>query len=157
MPMTDITDQMVLKHIKPLPNLTLLDISHCLKITGTGLEAFGNNSPSLLHLKRNMPPLDAGLLPADDSEATTIARTMPRLQQIELCFGRFGDSGLSEILAKCKAITHLDIQGSWNVELNGDLAEVCERILCFQNPWTVCDGRFSDGSECSDVDFTDSE
>ncbi|MFS7997258.1 hypothetical protein Hanom_Chr12g01139571 [Helianthus anomalus] len=53
---------------------------------------------------------------------------MPYLQHIVVCFGRFGDSGVSEILAKCKALTHLVIQWSWNVELNGDLAEICERL-----------------------------
>nr|GEZ22820.1 F-box protein FBW2-like [Tanacetum cinerariifolium] len=69
-----------------------------------------------------MPPLEA-CSPIDDSKTKAIAETMPNLKQINLCFGRFGDMGLSEILMKCKSLTHLDIQGSWNVELNGDLEE----------------------------------
>ncbi|KAI3742892.1 hypothetical protein L1987_60590 [Smallanthus sonchifolius] len=117
MPMSDITDQMVLTHIKPLPNLTVLDVSHCLKITSKGIAAFGNQCKFLIHLKRNMSLLDAHS-PTDDSEAKTVADTMPNLQHIELCSGQFGDLGLSEILTKCKALTHLDVQGSWNVELN---------------------------------------
>ncbi|KAI7727214.1 hypothetical protein M8C21_022509 [Ambrosia artemisiifolia] len=156
MPMTDITDQMVTKHIKPLPNLTVLDISHCVKITSKGLATFGHQCKSLLHLKRNMPAFE-DQLPVDDSETKAIAETMPHLQQIELCFGRFGDSGVSEILSKCKALTHLVIQGSWNVELNGDLAEICERLEHFHSPWIDDDDRFSDMSECGDADFTDSD
>ncbi|KAJ0580265.1 hypothetical protein HanRHA438_Chr04g0164931 [Helianthus annuus] len=62
----DITDQMVFKNIKPLPNLIVLDVSHYLKITSKGLATFGNRCESLLQLKRNMPPLDAGLLPVVD-------------------------------------------------------------------------------------------
>ncbi|KAI3676643.1 hypothetical protein L1987_86255 [Smallanthus sonchifolius] len=155
MTMSDITDQMVLKHIKPLPNLTLLDVSHCLKITSKGLAAFGNQCKSLIHLKRNMSPLDAHS-PTDDCEAKTVADTMPNLQHIELCSGHFGDSGLSEILTKCKALTHLDIQGSWNVELNGDLAEVCERLQHFQSPWADYDSQFSDTSQGGDGEFIES-
>ncbi|XP_076899201.1 F-box protein FBW2-like [Bidens hawaiensis] len=157
MPMSDITDQMVLKHLKLLPNLKVLDVSYCVKITSKGLEAFGHQCKSLLRLKRNMQACDA-YLSADESEAKAIAETMPNLHHIELCFGRFGDSGVSEILTKCKAVTHLDIQGSWNVELNGDLAEICERLEHFQSPWNMDDGnRLSDMSECSDVDVTYSD
>ncbi|MFS7988242.1 putative leucine-rich repeat domain superfamily, F-box-like domain superfamily [Helianthus anomalus] len=155
MPMTDITDKLVSKHIKPLPNLTVLDVSHCVNITSEGLKTFGHQCKSLLHLKRNMPAFEDQL--PDDSEAKAIADTMPHLQHIELCFGRFGDSGVSEILAKCKALTHLVIQGSWNVELNGDLAEICERLQHFHSPWVDDDHRFSDMSECSDAEIAVSD
>nr|GEX01230.1 hypothetical protein [Tanacetum cinerariifolium] len=122
----DIIDQMVLKHIKSLPNLTTLDISNCLKITRKGIASFSNQCKSLINLRRNMPPLEASS-PIDDSETKAMAETMPNLKQINLCFGRFGDMGLSKILIKCKSLTHLDIQGSWNVELNSDLEERRER------------------------------
>ncbi|GKA07489.1 F-box protein FBW2-like protein [Tanacetum coccineum] len=154
-PMSSITDQMVLKHIKPLPNLTTLDISNCLKITRKGIAAFGNQCKSLVNLRRNMPPLEA-CSPIDDSETKAIAETMPNLKQINLCFGRFGDMGLSEILMKCKSLTHLDIQGSWNVELNGDLEERCERLEHFQNPWVNYENDFFD-SGSSDDDESEQE
>ncbi|KAI3739258.1 hypothetical protein L2E82_29657 [Cichorium intybus] len=102
-PMSGITDQMVSKHIKPLPNLAFLDISNCLKITSNGITTFGTNCKSLIRLKRNMLPLEDSL-PTNDSEPKSIADTMPKLQKIELCFGRFGDSGLSEILTKFSGI-----------------------------------------------------
>ncbi|KAJ0752080.1 putative leucine-rich repeat domain superfamily [Helianthus annuus] len=149
---TYITDKLV-SYIKPLPNLTVLDVSHCINITSEGLKTFGYQCKSLLHLKRNMPAFEDQL--PDDFEA--IADTMPHLQHIELCFGRFGDSGVSEILAKCKALTHLVIQGSWNVELNGDLVEICERLQHFHSPWVDDDHQFSDMSECSYANFTDSD
>ncbi|KAL8214077.1 hypothetical protein R6Q57_003526 [Mikania cordata] len=157
MPMSDITDQMVLKHIKPLPNLRVLDISHCLNITSKGLVTFGDRCKSLICLRRNMPPRVMCLQATDDSEAKAIADTMLNLQHIELCSGRFGDLGMFEILTKCKSLTHLDIQGSWNLKLNGDLAEICDQLQHFQDPWVDDDNRFSDTSEGRDVDYTDSD
>ncbi|KAJ0785754.1 putative leucine-rich repeat domain superfamily [Helianthus annuus] len=58
MPMTDITDKLVSKHIKPLPNLTILDVSHCINITSEGLKTFGYQCKSVLPLKRNMPAFE---------------------------------------------------------------------------------------------------
>lgn len=152
-PMSSISDDMVSKHIKPLPNLALLDISHCLKITAKGIATFGSQCKSLIHLKRNMPPVLEDSSPIDDSEPKMIADTMPKLQNLELCFGKFGDSGISEILTKCKSLTHLDIQGSWNVELEGELEGVCEKLECFQNPWS----SFSDEVPESESEGDDSE
>ncbi|KAK1426630.1 hypothetical protein QVD17_15307 [Tagetes erecta] len=115
MPMAKITDRVVLKHLKPLPNLTHLDLSHCIYITSKGLAAFGNKCKSLIHFKRNMHPVDADS-PTNDSEPKAIANTMPHLQHLELCFGRFGDAGLLEIMIKCKSLVHLDFEGSVNVD-----------------------------------------
>ncbi|MFS8007738.1 putative leucine-rich repeat domain superfamily [Helianthus anomalus] len=47
MAMTDITDKLVSKHIKPLPNLTVLDVSHCINITSECLKTFGYQCKSL--------------------------------------------------------------------------------------------------------------
>nr|XP_043612324.1 F-box protein FBW2-like [Erigeron canadensis] len=152
MPMSVITDQMLSKHIKPLPNLTMLDVSYCFKITAKGLAAFGNQCKSLVHLKRNMPPLDASS-PVNDSEAKAIADTMPCLEWIELCFGQFGDSGLSEIITKCNSLAKLDIIGSWNVQLNGDLLEKCEYLKDFQSPWSNYDNEYCD-TDGSDIDMS---
>ncbi|CAI9275011.1 unnamed protein product [Lactuca saligna] len=129
-PLSRFTDTLVLNHLKPLPNLRVLNINYCSKISAKGLAAFGNQCKSLLHLKRNLPP--QRYWPVDNSEAKTIADTMPNLQRIELCFGSFGDWGLSEILTKCKSLTHLDIRGCWNVKLNGDLKKMCGKLECFQ-------------------------
>ncbi|CAI9269544.1 unnamed protein product [Lactuca saligna] len=156
-PMSEITDQMISKHIKPLPNLGILDISNCLKITSKGIATFGNQCKSLIHLKRNMLPIEDSK-PMDDSEAKAIADTMPKLQRIELCFGGFGDFGVSEILNKCKLLTHLDIQGSWNVELGGELEGVCEKLECFQSPWSNYSDEFPESeSEGDDSEEMESE
>ncbi|KAI3739738.1 hypothetical protein L2E82_30149 [Cichorium intybus] len=89
-PNSGITDYMILKHIKPLPNLTLLDISDCANITAKGIEAFGTHCKSLIHLKRNMwngPKPSTHLL--DDSEAEIIANTMPNVQRLEFFYAQF--------------------------------------------------------------------
>ncbi|KAJ0735232.1 putative leucine-rich repeat domain superfamily, F-box-like domain superfamily [Helianthus annuus] len=139
MPMSDVTDQMVLNHLKPMPNLTILDVSHCHKITSKGLEAFGNQCKALLNLKRNKYLDVAACLRnkiiIENSEAEAIANTMPYLQHFELNFGDFNDSALSEILTKCKSLAHLHILGCFNVKLEGDLAERCEQLKHFWKPW----------------------
>ncbi|KAJ9558136.1 hypothetical protein OSB04_012750 [Centaurea solstitialis] len=124
-PNSSITDDMVLKHVRLLPNLIYLDISYCIHITHKGIAAFGNNCKSLVFLTRNRA--------IDDSEAMTIAHTMPNLQRIKLGYGGFGNLGLSEILTKCKSLTHLDIRGCRKVELDGDLMEICGRLVHFQS------------------------
>lgn len=140
-PMSDVTDKMVEMHAGSLANVTVLDISYCLKITSKGLQEFGENCKSLIELKRNMPPPQWGR-PAqldkskiDNCEAMVIANTMPRLIHLELGFGHFDDCGLSAILTKCKSLTHLDIRGGWSVELEGDLERQCDQLPFFQSPW----------------------
>nr|KAJ0225797.1 hypothetical protein LSAT_V11C100039240 [Lactuca sativa] len=126
-----LSDDMVLKHLKPLLNLRVLDISYCRKFTAKSLVAFGNQCTSLIHLKRNNYPTKE--FPAmDDSEAKAIADTMPKLQHLKLWFGRFGDSGLCEILSKCKYLKHLDIRACWNVKLEGNLKKMCQKLVCFR-------------------------
>lgn len=139
--MSQITDQMVERHAESLAKVTVLDISYCLQITSKGLEAFGKQCKSLVHLKRNMPPPEWWVPPeavahnTDDSEALTIADTMAGLNCLELCFGHFGDRGLNAIFTKCKSLAHLNIQGCWNVDLEGDLKEKCEKLVAFTDPW----------------------
>ncbi|KAI3510972.1 hypothetical protein L1887_18113 [Cichorium endivia] len=150
---------MILKHIKPLPNLTLLDISDCANITAKGIEAFGTHCKSLIHLKRNMwKSQKPSMHILDDSEAETIANTMPNIQRLEFFYARFGDSGLSEILNKCKSLTHLDIQSCWNVELRGDFNEICitERLKSFIPPWYYGDSD-SESEYAYESDKSESE
>ncbi|KAL3537592.1 hypothetical protein ACH5RR_000958 [Cinchona calisaya] len=141
-PVSEITDEMVEKHAKSLMILTELDISNCLKITSRGLETFGKNCKSLTHLKRNMPPPELGgtsfpVIPSeiDDHEAFTIAENMAGLSHLELGFARLTDHGLGQILTRCKALMYLNIEGCWNVSLEGDLEQRCKRLLIFKNPW----------------------
>ncbi|KAF5952525.1 hypothetical protein HYC85_010469 [Camellia sinensis] len=136
-----VTDKMVEKHAGSLVNITVLDISYCLKITCKGLTYFGKKCKSLIHLKRNMPPPEwenptqVVTFKIDDSEAMIIADSMTGLCHLQLGFGHFGDNGLDAILTKCKELTHLDIQGCWNVEMEGELKDKCERLAVFNGPW----------------------
>ncbi|XP_058089559.1 F-box protein FBW2-like [Magnolia sinica] len=153
MPVSSVTDKMVAKHVASFSNLTVIDVSYCLHITCRGLEAFGKQCKSLIHLRRNMPPPEielGGESPAqkvDDDEALAIADTMPGLLHLELSYGRFTDLGLDAILTKCKALHHLDIRGCWNVKLTGDLEEKCEMIDIFRSPW---DDEYDDASSSDD-------
>lgn len=154
-PVSFVTDKMVTKHAESLSNLTVLDISYCLKITQKGLEAFGKNCKSLIKLRRNMPPPDFNYVRASEPrevvehEAIAVANTMPGLVHLELGFGIFSDYGLGAILTKCKALCHLDIRGCWNVKMKGELEDRCDRIKNFRSPW---DDEFDDATS-SDSDF----
>ncbi|CAI9102901.1 OLC1v1001270C1 [Oldenlandia corymbosa var. corymbosa] len=141
-PVSEITDQMVIRHARSLVSLTELDISYCFMITFKGLEAFGKQCKSLTHLKRNMPPLES--CEADDKEALTIANTMARLQHLEFEFGRLTDVGVSAIFSECEALSYLSIHGCWNVMLEGDLEERSKKLLLFIRPY-VFDRNDSEG------------
>ncbi|CAK9170541.1 unnamed protein product [Ilex paraguariensis] len=160
-PMSEITDQMIEKHAALLANLTVLDISYCLEVTFKGLEAFGKQCKSLIHLKRNMPPPSWGY-PAeifapttDDSEAMVISETMTGLHSLKLGFSRLSDHGLDAILSNCKALTHLDIQGCRGVDLDGDLEDRCGKLVSFENPFM--DYFDSEGSSVNDSSGADDD
>lgn len=158
-PMSEITDQMVEKHAGSLVNVTFLDISYCFKITEKGLKAFGKQCKSLTHLRRNMPlwelPTNFEASDVNDEEALIIAETMKGLQRLDLAFNRLSDTSVDAILTQCKALTHLEIQGCWNVELKGDLEERCEKLVEFRNPWI---GEHEDSlADSSDTDSNEDE
>lgn len=107
-----------------------------------------------------MPPHELERLSStsqvNELEAMVIADTMPLLQHLQLGFGCFGDTGLGAILAKCKALTHLDIQGCWNVKLEGELEDRCLQLSDFKSPWVY--DLFADNDEQDDeYSSTDSE
>ncbi|XP_055817942.1 F-box protein FBW2-like [Solanum dulcamara] len=158
-PMSEITDQVVEKHAGSLVNITFLDISYCLKITEKGLKAFGKQCKSLTHLRRNMPlwelPTSVEASDINDQEALIIAETMKGLQRLDLAFNRLSDTGIDAILTQCKALTHLEIQGCWNVELKGDLEVRCEKLVDFRSPWIH--EREDNLAESSDIDSNEDE
>ncbi|MBA0657264.1 hypothetical protein Goklo_009562 [Gossypium klotzschianum] len=123
----------------------------------TGIEAFGKNCKSLTQLKRNMPPQELERLSStskvNELEAMVIADTMPLLQHLQLGFGCFGDTGLAAILAKCKALTHLDVQGCWNLKLEGELEDRCLQLPAFKSPWVY--DLFTDNDEQDDENDDD--
>lgn len=134
-PVSDVTDQMVAEHAGSLSTVTELDISYCSKITCKGIEVLGRHCKFLIHFRRNISPLDFNLLhEADEDVAMAVANTMPRLLYLELGYGSFSDYGLDAILTKCKGLCHLDIQGCFNVNFDGDLEQRCKRIMVFRGP-----------------------
>ncbi|XP_065859354.1 F-box protein FBW2-like [Euphorbia lathyris] len=160
MPMSEVTDEMVERHVGSLVNLSVLDISYCLKITSKGIAEFGNNCKGLVELRRNMPPpLEVKSFgeidfKADDCEAIAIANTMSGLWKLEMCYGSFGDLGLDAILTNCKALSHLNIDGCWKVNLGDDLLVKCLKLEYFVDPFIDEDiadyDDDEDDDECSD-------
>ncbi|KAK1401097.1 F-box protein FBW2 [Heracleum sosnowskyi] len=140
MPGSNVTDQMVMRHAESLANLTHLDVSHCLKLSSNGLEAFGKHCKSLIHLKRNMAPPSLGMSiqeqasMIDESEAMVIANTMSKLEHLEINYGRFTNRGINSVLNKCKALSYLDIWGCWNVWPDEGLEKKCEELAFFLEP-----------------------
>ncbi|XP_037477976.1 F-box protein FBW2-like [Triticum dicoccoides] len=155
-PMSEISDQAVEKYVKCFPALRVLDISYCEKVTSRGMEAIGRQCKSLAQLKRNMPPEDNNAAPkVVEDEALAVANTMPMLKQLELAYGLFSDVGLDAILTKCPLLRTLDILGSLNVRLDGDIEERCCALESFREPW---EPDYHENS-CSggDYDYDDTE
>ncbi|CAM0904438.1 unnamed protein product [Alopecurus aequalis] len=159
-PMSEISDQAVEKYAKCFPALRVLDISNCLKITSRGIEAIGRHCKSLVQLKRNMPPPlppqgnNAAPIVVED-EALAVANTMPMLKQLVLAYGLFSDIGLDAILTKCLLLRTLDILGSLNARLDGDIEDRCCALESFREPWEPEYHEFS--SSGSDFDYDDTE
>ncbi|KAL5704269.1 hypothetical protein ACHQM5_022719 [Ranunculus cassubicifolius] len=164
MPMSEVTDSMLKKHIASLKLLTFLDISNCVKITCKGIETIGRHCTYLVHLRRNMPPpewqKDIGALATktDDGEALVIADTMPGLRHLELGYGRFTDVGLDAILTRCTKLTNLDVIGSYGVKLDGDIEDKCSELEVFRPPWDDDEFQNEEGSGSSgDSEDSDSD
>ena len=142
-PMSEVNDDTVKKHIGSLQMLTVLDISYCLGLTYKAIEVLGKNCKCLVQLRRNMPPPqpdthqpdNGAASKADELEAMAVANTMCGLKHLELAYGRFSDSGLDAILTKCGDLCTLDIRGCWNVKLEGSIEDKCDKIPSFKDPW----------------------
>ncbi|MCL7035155.1 hypothetical protein MKW94_025349 [Papaver nudicaule] len=162
-PMSRVTDKMVEYHATSFSKLTFLDISNCLQVTCKGLEILGKNCKFLTTLRRNMAlrELEEAERPpaakVNDGEALVIADTMESLCNLELCYGRFGDTGLDALLTKCKNLTHLDILGSLCVRLDGDLLDRCECLTKFRGPYDDLEDLYSDDDNEATVLSSDSD
>ncbi|EHA8587266.1 F-box protein FBW2-like [Cocos nucifera] len=161
-PMSEVTDQMVEKHAQSLLALTVLDISYCLKITSKGIESLGKHCKSLIQLRRNMPPPEpewsqdgTANAEVDESEALSVANTMPRLEYLELAYGRFSDCGLDAILTSCCYLHVLDIRGCWKVDINEGIELKCHLIQSFKGPWYDEYEPVSSDNEDNNVDGVD--
>uniref|UniRef100_A0A0D9ZLF4 F-box domain-containing protein n=1 Tax=Oryza glumipatula TaxID=40148 RepID=A0A0D9ZLF4_9ORYZ len=161
-PMSEISDQAVKKYAECLPALRVLDISNCLKISSSGIEALGRHCKLLVQLKRNMPPPDVphgyNAVPnVVNDEALAIANTMPVLEHLELAYGLFSDTGLGAILTRCPRLQTLDILGCWNVRLEGDIEERCCALESFREPWEPMYSDCSSTGSDNDDDDEDND
>ncbi|CAA6658845.1 unnamed protein product [Spirodela intermedia] len=98
LPRSEISDGAVEQAAAKLANVTLLDVSYCVKMGAAALEAFGKNCTSLVGLRRVMHPLEAVDRPSQDDEAHAIAAWMPKLRRLEMAYSLLTDAGAIEIL-----------------------------------------------------------
>ncbi|KAL2531403.1 F-box protein FBW2 [Abeliophyllum distichum] len=86
LPRSEINDSIVEKVAGRLSTITVLDLSYCINIGAQALEAIGRHCKFLTSLRRIMHPLEVINKLSQDDEALAIAKTMPRLKQLEIAY-----------------------------------------------------------------------
>ncbi|KAF5192596.1 F-box protein fbw2 [Thalictrum thalictroides] len=117
---SEISNSIVEKCAQKLSTITFLDVSYCLNIEASALEAIGKHCKSLLVLHRVMHPLTVEEKICQDDEAHAIATTMPKLKQLELAYALVSTEAVLKILLNCRQLEYLDLRGCWNVKLEED-------------------------------------
>ncbi|KAK0590175.1 hypothetical protein LWI29_023519 [Acer saccharum] len=125
----NVTDDSMCRVAFRWSQLRELDISYCYEISHESLEVIGRNCPKLKVLKRNLmnwldPSQHIGIVPNEylnacpqdgDSEAATVAISMPNLEHLELRFSKLSARGLGSICEGCLNLECLDLSGCVNL------------------------------------------
>ncbi|XP_057533456.1 F-box protein FBW2 [Amaranthus tricolor] len=164
---SEISDSIVEKLAGKFSRITSLDLSYCCRISTRGLEAIGKNCKLLSSLSWNMHPLGSAFKTSHSDEAHAIARTMPKLKQLELAYLRINLESVLDILSGCPNLEFLDLRGCWDVHLDKKLLEKRHPKLEILGPQVVM-GMFektafyddyydSDFSDFGYMDYSDDE
>ncbi|KAL3337840.1 hypothetical protein AABB24_030140 [Solanum stoloniferum] len=147
LPKSEIGDSVVEQVAGMFSNITFLDVSYCLKVGTSALEAIGKHCKCLTGLRRTMHPLEViGKLSQDD-EAFAISSTMPNLKQLEIAYMLVGTRSIIEVLQNCTSLELLDVRGCWNVNLDDDFVKTLHQLKvvgpivvdCYDgNGWDNC-------------------
>ncbi|CAK8560840.1 unnamed protein product [Lathyrus sativus] len=148
----NISNKVFIDAAKKFPLLEELELSFN-NLNKESLEAIGKNCPLLRTLKFNRTykgincPSYKGF--KCNKEALAIAKTMPRLQHLELWGNKLTDEGLIAILDACPDLQSLDIRMCYNIVMRGDLAKRCyENIKNFRHP-----GEYIEKNDVVEDDF----
>ncbi|KAK9286030.1 hypothetical protein L1049_025233 [Liquidambar formosana] len=161
LPSSGISDSIVNNIAERLSALTFLDVSYCKNIGAHALETIGNCCKFLTGLRRTMHPLDLINKLSQDDEAIAIAGTMPKLKQLEMAYLLISTESVLRILANCKELELLDVQGCWNVKLDDKVVKRYPGLkvvgpvvtdCCGTNGWDVC-SNYSGSSRYLAWDF----
>lgn len=160
---SEISDSIVEQLAGKFTRLTSLDLSYCCQISTHALEAIGKNCKLLSSLSWNMHPLGSAFKPSHADEAHAIAKTMPKLKQLELAYLRINVECVLNILSGCPNLEFLDLRGCWDVHLDKNALVKRHPKLEILGPQVVMgvferrayfDDYYSD-SDFSDYDYMD--
>lgn len=121
---SNISNSIVEQVAAKLSTISILDLSSCCQIRAPALEAIGKNCKLLGTFKWNMHPLDVEDKPSHADEAHAIAKTMLKLNQLELAYLNIDTNNALDILSCCPELEFLDVRGCWSVKLDKMLLEV---------------------------------
>jgi hypothetical protein len=134
--------------IKGFPELEELDITFC-SLYGSVCEAIGKACPQLRCFRLNerwtLHNEYAAYEGMDDSdtEALSIASTMPGLQDLQLIGNNLTYDGLVAILDCCPHLESLDIRQCYNIQFDDALKSKCARIRNLKLPYDpISDFKF---------------
>ncbi|CAH1448687.1 unnamed protein product [Lactuca virosa] len=153
----DLLDHVLLRSNK----LNRLCLTNCYNMTSSGLSQAVKKVPRLekLHLTyistkaedievigRNCPQLKSFMLAKEyfseafiesDKDALAIANSMPEFRHLQLSNSNITNDGLQAILDGCHYLESLDVRMCYNLDLHGNLGELCmERIKDFKHDST---------------------
>ncbi|KAL5582596.1 hypothetical protein UlMin_015038 [Ulmus minor] len=113
MPMSFLSDSIVIENASKLSNLRFLDVSYCSSIGAPALEAIGKHCKHLTGLRRTCEKIRGKYF---DEEAFAIAATMPNLKRLEIPkLVYLTATPVLTILSCCTHLEFLDVIESYYV------------------------------------------
>ncbi|KAG8058814.1 hypothetical protein GUJ93_ZPchr0002g23375 [Zizania palustris] len=123
----NVTNKGMAEAVKGLgfPQLEELTINFCPNLHGHVCQLIGQACPHLKCFRLNRSYENVS---DDDTEALSIANSMPELREIQLIGNRLTNVGLISILVHCPHLQSVDIRRCFNILMDDALKSKCVRI-----------------------------